>query len=371
MKAIYPENSPAGIGFTPAFRLGDGEQPLFVGVVTPERSGNVPESIVEQAENCIANLRETLERAGGNAQVVKVTRVVTDAREVWDTLATMDEYFGDAKPTSTFIETPACSVEGARMEMEVWAVTSSSGPIRVPASEDAPVAIAVGAESNLRIVHCEPGEASGRGAGAELTACLEGAEQAVGEEDHVPLRLTVYMPDMRAWADCSRVIAERYPDRPPAVTPIAVTKLDRPGSSVEVEAWFAESDGSGPPEGSAASLGLAKNLVPLSGTAAIPLFIGGQMADVYSYRPDGNIEDQARVALQNYSSILEAIGATWDDVVHAKWYVLDRREWPAIEAVAEEHFGTALPPSAVIEISKLVLPAVRLEPDMWVAVSGA
>jgi enamine deaminase RidA (YjgF/YER057c/UK114 family) len=371
MKAIYPEKSPDGIGFTPAFRLGDGEQPLFVGVVTPERSGNVPESIVEQAENCVANLRETLERAGGNAQVVKVTRVVTDAREVWDTLATMDEFFGAASPTSTFIETPACSVEGARMEMEVWAVTSSSGPVRVPASDDAPVAVAAGAESNLRIVHCDPGEASGHGAAADLAACLDEAEHAVGEGDHVPLKLTVYLSDMRAWADCSRVIAERYPDRPPAVTPIAVAKLDRPGSMVEVEAWFADAEGSARPQGPAASLGLAKNLLPLSGTAAIPLFIGGQMSDVYSYRPDGNIEDQARIALQNYSSILEAIGATWDDVVHAKWYVLDRREWPAIEAVAEEHFGKELPPSAVIEISKLVLPAVRLEPDMWVAVSGA
>jgi enamine deaminase RidA (YjgF/YER057c/UK114 family) len=368
MKAIYPEKSPSGIGFTPAFRLDDGEQPLFLGVVTPKRSGDVPESIVEQAENCVANLRETLEQAGGDAQVVKVTRVVTDAREVWDTLATIDEFFGEAKPTSTFIETPACSVEGARMEMEVWAVTGSPGPIRVPASADAPLAVAAGADSNLRIVHRAPGEAAGHGAAAELTACLDEAERSVGGGDRVPLKLTVYLSDMRAWADCARVLAERYPEQPPAVTPIAVAKLDRPGSAVEVEAWFAEADGAGPAAGSAASLGLAKDLVPLSGTAAIPLFIGGQMSDVYSYRPDGNIEDQARIALRNYSSILEALGATWDDVVHAKWYVSDRREWPAIEAVAKERFGEALPPSAVIEISKLVLPAVRLEPDMWVAV---
>lgn len=368
MKAIYPENSPAGIGFTPAFRLEDGEQPLFVGVVTPERSGKVPGSIVEQAENCIANLRETLEAVGGNARVAKVTRMVTDAREVWDTLAVVDGFFGDTKPTSTFVETPACSVEGARMEMEVWAVTNSSGPIRIPASEDAPVASAAGAESNLRLVHCEPEGAAGQGAAAEIITCLEGAEEAVGGGGRVPLKLTVYLADMRTWPDCSRVIAERYPDQPPAVTPIAVAKLDRPGSAVEVEAWFAESGDASGPEGSAASLGLAGDVLLLSGTAAIPLFIGGQMEDVYGYRPDGNIEDQARVALQNYATILEAIGATWEHVVHAKWYVGDRREWPAIEAVAEEHFGKTLPPSAVIEISKLVLPAVRLEPDMWVAV---
>jgi enamine deaminase RidA (YjgF/YER057c/UK114 family) len=370
MKAIYPENSPAGIGFTPAFRLDEGEQPVFLGIVTPKRAGQVPQSIVKQAENCVANLRETLEKIGGDARVIKITRCMTDAREVWDTLAIVDVYFGDQKPTSTFIETPACSVEGARMEIEVWAVTTKSGPIRVAASQDAPLAVAVGGDRRLRIVHCDAREAAGQGAAAEIIACLKEAERAVGGGDRTPIKLTVYLPDMRVWAECSRIIAERYPDLPPAVTPLSVTKLDRPGSTVEVEAWFAEADGSETSEGRAASLGLAGNLLHLSGTAAIPVFNGGEMADVYAYQPDAKIEDQARIALQNYSCILESLGATWDDVVHAKWYLLDRREWPAIKAVAEERLGKALPPSAVIEISKLIMPAVRLEPDMWVAIAS-
>ncbi len=97
----------------------------------------------------------------------------------------------------------------------------------------------------------------------------------------------------------------------------------------------------------------------------MPIYVGGKAADIYKYRPDADIRDQARVSMENYKAILDAAGTNWNNVFKTTWYVTDNREWDAIRPVAEKYFGRPVPAPTVVDISKLVLPGLRFEPDMW------
>lgn len=67
---------------------------------------------------------------------------------------------------------------------------------------------------------------------------------------------------------------------------------------------------------------------------------------------------------------LDAAGSNWDRVFKTTWYVTDNREWDAIRPVAEKYFGRPVPAPTVVDISKLVLPSLRFEPDMWATLPG-
>ena len=69
-------------------------------------------------------------------------------------------------------------------------------------------------------------------------------------------------------------------------------------------------------------------------------------------------------------AILDAAGSSWDRVFKTTWYVTDNREWDAIRSIAEKYFGRPVPAPTVVDIPKLVLPALRFEPDMWATLPG-
>ncbi len=67
----------------------------------------------------------------------------------------------------------------------------------------------------------------------------------------------------------------------------------------------------------------------------------------------GDIREQARQAIENLIAILEAAGATVDDVVKVTVYLRDMGDFEEFNKVYEEYFGHSKPARAVVEVSNL------------------
>ena len=109
-----------------------------------------------------------------------------------------------------------------------------------------------------------------------------------------------------------------------------------------------------------------RRVVVQDGTGAIEIFVGGEAVDMYAQTPAGTIEEQAHVGMRNQQKVLEAAGASFDNVFRSNWYVTDIREWDVIEPIATSYFGRPLPVPMVVEVSRLTAKqGVRFEPDLW------
>ena len=65
------------------------------------------------------------------------------------------------------------------------------------------------------------------------------------------------------------------------------------------------------------------------------------------------MEGQTRAALENLKKGLDAIGATFDDIVNASRYVTDLSDQDSMNAVWAEYFGDAKPATTTVQIVQL------------------
>ena len=113
--------------------------------------------------------------------------------------------------------------------------------------------------------------------------------------------------------------------------------------------------GANPPSGPFAPATLA--------TGTRVLSVSGQIAD----RPDGSIagvddaEEQARQCLRNIDALLQSAGATRDDIVKIGVFLTDISDRAAVGRARSEYFGDHRPASTLFEVSRLVLPELRVE----------
>lgn len=90
--------------------------------------------------------------------------------------------------------------------------------------------------------------------------------------------------------------------------------------------------------------------------------------------PDGSLVGlgdpgaQTRQVLVNIRAALERAGASLEHVVRTRIYVTDIRQWEAIGRAHGEFFGAVRPATAMVEVSKLIDPAmlVEIEADAYV-----
>lgn len=74
-----------------------------------------------------------------------------------------------------------------------------------------------------------------------------------------------------------------------------------------------------------------------------------------------DVVTQCRKALDNIRSALADAGASFDDVVRAHYYLVDRDDFPHCHALLREAFGIARPAATMLVVAGLADPAMRIE----------
>jgi 2-aminomuconate deaminase len=119
--------------YAPAVRVEGPADILFVSGATPSplyhRHPHVleehvhPNDIEGQTRRAMENIKLVLEREGlGWRHVVKVTKYLTDMRDMDGMVAVLEGYFGNWKPASTTVCVNCLSTPGARVELDMIAV---------------------------------------------------------------------------------------------------------------------------------------------------------------------------------------------------------------------------------------------------------
>ena len=88
---------------------------------------------------------------------------------------------------------------------------------------------------------------------------------------------------------------------------------------------------------------------------------------------DGNLvgtdaASQARQVLQNMSSVLQAAGAGFKDVLKVTVYLTDINDRERINEVRAQFFGDTRPASTLVQVSRLVVPGMSVEIEAVAAV---
>jgi 2-iminobutanoate/2-iminopropanoate deaminase len=68
---------------------------------------------------------------------------------------------------------------------------------------------------------------------------------------------------------------------------------------------------------------------------------------------DGEMEEQARQALQNMLDIIQESGSALQDVAKVNLYVTDLEKFPAVNAIYQNFFGNHLPARSCVQVAKL------------------
>jgi 2-iminobutanoate/2-iminopropanoate deaminase len=77
---------------------------------------------------------------------------------------------------------------------------------------------------------------------------------------------------------------------------------------------------------------------------------------------EGDAEIQARQALKNLGAILTAAGSDFSKVVKTTLYLIDLKDFPAVNRVYEEFLGDVKPARATVQVARLPMDA-RIEID--------
>jgi 2-aminomuconate deaminase len=116
--------------YAPAMRVRAPSDMLYISGATPSplyhkhphelHEHDHPVSIRDQTRRAMENIRGILDHEGlAWTDVVKVTKYLTDMRDMDGMVAVMAEYFGDWTPASTTVCVNQLSTPGARVEIDV------------------------------------------------------------------------------------------------------------------------------------------------------------------------------------------------------------------------------------------------------------
>lgn len=373
LQPLTRDDVPAGLIFTLGYSVTPGSRLVFLRSSDARQPDRTKGDFFSQSRDSLAYMFRLAARVSEQARIVKVRRYMTSGRghRTPETHRIWSEAFGGRLPASTALEVPGTCLFGSVIDLEGWAIAPpdpSVEPLQRFAGERlTPDAVSVRGDQKLCVAVVKPDPADS--VEREFASCLakiqaEFEGHGAGPEDVA--KLNVYFRDPRSWPTLEAMVFARYGEHSPVVNPVIVSNLSTPGCHVEVTGWARVSSADGGNSGS--TVDLRDRLLVTTGTGAIRIFVGGQAADMYAQTPPGTIEEQVHVGMENQRKVLEAAGATFDDVFRSTWFVTDIRDWDVIEPIVVEYFGRHLPNPMVIEVSRLTAKSgVRFEPDLWAA----
>ena len=74
-----------------------------------------------------------------------------------------------------------------------------------------------------------------------------------------------------------------------------------------------------------------------------------------------NTEEQFELALNNLSAVLKSAGGMVSDIVKVTVFLTNIEDRSKINPIRESYFGKYRPASTLVEVSKLVLPDLKIE----------
>ena len=103
------------------------------------------------------------------------------------------------------------------------------------------------------------------------------------------------------------------------------------------------------------------------------ILVAGQLALREDGTPVGpsDFTAQTRFIFQRIRQVLEAAGATLDDVVRAGFYITDVSRYSEVSAVRNEYFAVARPASLMVEISNTVAQGCDVEIEVMAILDHA
>ncbi len=75
----------------------------------------------------------------------------------------------------------------------------------------------------------------------------------------------------------------------------------------------------------------------------------------------GNPFEQTQQILGNINTALEQLGASLNDVVRTRIYVVDMSHWQEVGRAHREIFGKIRPATSMVEVSRLINPEILVE----------
>jgi enamine deaminase RidA (YjgF/YER057c/UK114 family) len=100
------------------------------------------------------------------------------------------------------------------------------------------------------------------------------------------------------------------------------------------------------------------------------VWVSGQVGAGSDGIPE-KIEDQARIAFESLSRVLEAAGASLADVVELVTYHTDMSEQAGVSSVKSEFFPKDYPAWTAVGVTGLALPELRLEVKATAVIGSA
>jgi 2-iminobutanoate/2-iminopropanoate deaminase len=93
------------------------------------------------------------------------------------------------------------------------------------------------------------------------------------------------------------------------------------------------------------------------------IYVSGQLARLEdgSIGGDGSMLSQATIALGRIKALLEAAGASMDDVAKLTIYVTDISKRPEVSEARQKFFTGDFPTSTLVEVSALAAPGLLVE----------
>ncbi|HSK98616.1 MAG TPA: RidA family protein [Euzebyales bacterium] len=92
------------------------------------------------------------------------------------------------------------------------------------------------------------------------------------------------------------------------------------------------------------------------------VYVAGQVpVDEHGTVIDGDAEAQARQVMENLTRVVEAAGASMDDVVKTTVFLTNLGDREAVGRVRREYFSDPPPANTLLVVSSLANPAFRVE----------